>query len=156
LSYQIVANEIMSNHAAVDTRLETVSVYALFVRWLVTLHLLALAAQLASATAFAGGWATGAVVHIYNARVVGALGLLQAAAVLSLPAGRLKMPYRLFAVGVLIGEAIQLYFRSTHGFGLHVTTAIVIWAFSVAVSIKVWAPTWKLVSEEAHGRGIVR
>jgi len=146
----------MANHTAVETRFETVSTYALFIRWLVTLHLLALVVQLASAIAFAGGWATGALLHIHNARLVGALGLLQAGAVASLPAARLKMPYRLFAVGVLIGEAMQLYFRSTHGFGLHVTTAIVIWAFSVAVSIKVWAPTWKLVSDEAHGRGIVR
>ena len=146
----------MANHTAVETRLETVSTYALFIRWVVTLHLLALAAQLTSAIAFAGGWSMGALLHIYNARLVGALGLLQAGAVVSLPAGRLKMPYRLYAVGVLIGEAIQLYFRSRQGFGLHVTTAIVIWAFSVAVSIKVWAPTWKLVSEEADARGIVR
>ncbi len=138
----------MANHTAVETRFETVSTYALFVRWLVTLHLLALGAQLASAIAFAGGWATGALLHTYNARVVGALGVLQAAAVVSVPAGRLKTPYRLYAVGVLIGEAIQLYFRSSQGFGLHVTTAIVIWAFSVAVSIKVWAPTWKVVSSK--------
>jgi hypothetical protein len=146
----------MANHTAVETRLETVSTYALFIRWLVTFHLLALAAQLASAIAFAGGWATGALLHIHGARLVGALGLLQAAAVVSLPAGRLKTPYRLYAVGVLIGEAMQLYYRTTHGFALHVTTAFIIWAFSVAVSIKVWAPTWKLVSEEARGRGIVR
>jgi len=126
--------------------MKTVSPYALFVRWLVTLHLLALAIQLASAISFAGGWVTGALVHIHNARIVGALGLLQAVVILSLPASRLIKPYRLFAVGALIGEISQLFFHVSHGFGLHVTTAIVIWAFSVAVSIKVWAPTWKQAS----------
>lgn len=136
----------MANHTAVDTRSDTVSAYALFVRWVVTIHLLALAAQLASAIAFADGWTTGAVVHIHNARVVGALGLLQAGLIVSLPAGRLKTPYRLFAVVALIGEGAQLFFRIEHGFGLHVTTAILIWAFSVAVSIQVWAPTWKRAS----------
>ena len=131
---------------AVSTRSETRSAYALFVRWVVTIHLIALAFQLVSAISFAGGWATGAVIHIHNSRIVGALGLFQAALVASLPAARLKTPYRVYAVAALICEASQLYFGITRGLGLHVTTAILIWAFSVAVSIKVWAPTWKLAS----------
>jgi hypothetical protein len=132
--------------AAVDTSATPVSAYALFVRWLVTLHLIALAAQLASAISFVGGWAPGAMMHMHNARLVGVLGLLQAIVIVSLPAARLKTPYRVFAVAALVGEASQLFFGITHGFGVHVTTAILLWAFSVAVSIKVWAPTWKQAS----------
>jgi hypothetical protein len=136
----------MTTHTAIDTRPVTVSAYALFVRWLVTFHLIALATQLASAISFVGGWAAGAQIHIQNARIVAALGLLQAVVIASLPSQRLKTPYRLYAVAALLGEATQLYVQTTHGFGFHVTTAILIWACSVAVSIKVWAPTWKLAS----------
>src|SRR5215467_1483452 len=107
----------MTTHTAVDTRPVTVSAYALLVRWLVTFHLIALAAQLASAISFVGGWASGAQIHIQNARIVAVLGLVQAVMIASLPSARLKAPYRLYAVAALLGEATQLYLHTTHGFG---------------------------------------
>jgi hypothetical protein len=133
----------MPNHTAVDIPSESVSAYALFVRWVVTLHLLALAAQLASAISFVGGLAEAGLLHIYNARLVGVFGLWQAVVLVSLPASRLRRAHRWMAVGVLLAEGLQLYFRIAHGFAIHVTIAILVWAMSVALSIKVWAPTWK-------------
>lgn len=66
-------------------RSEALSLYALFVRWVVTIHLLALAAQLVSEISFAGGCTAAGIAHIYSARLIAAFGLLQAGVISSLP-----------------------------------------------------------------------
>jgi hypothetical protein len=123
-----------------------VSTHALLIRWGVTLHLLALAGQLALAIAFAGGVSRALAPHMHNAWTVAALGLIQTGLLLSAPRARLKVVHRLMAVAVVLGEASQIHFGTTSGLALHVTTAMLLWAFSLALSIKVWAPSWKLAA----------
>ena len=50
------------------------------------------------------------------------------------------------AIAVVVGEASQIYFGTTLGLAVHVTTAMLLWAFSLVLAIKVWAPTWKLAA----------
>jgi hypothetical protein len=136
----------MSNPTVTRTSTPAVSGYALLIRWVVTLHLLALAAQLAMAISFVGGAAPALPPHMKGAWAVAALGLVQAGLLLSVPATRLRNVHKLMAVAVVLGEVSQIHFGTTLGLALHVTTAMLVWAFSLTLSIKVWAPTWKLAA----------
>jgi hypothetical protein len=123
-----------------------VSKYALLVRWVVTFHLMALAAQLATAIFFVGGESQALAPHMKNAWAVAVLGLAQGALVASIrvPEAKLRTAHRLMAVAVVAGELMQLYFGTRLSLMVHVTTAMVLWGFSVAIAIKVWAPPWKM------------
>ena len=138
--------ETMLNHTVEGTPAQAVSTYALLVRWVVTLHLLVFVAQLATAISFVAGVARALSPHMHNAWAAVALGVLQAALLLRTPAARLRTPQRLMAIAIVIGEAAQIYFGTTLGLAVHVTTAMLLWAFSLVLAIKVWAPTWKLAA----------
>jgi hypothetical protein len=136
--------QAMLDDTVTGTPAQAISTYALVIRWVVTLHLLAFAAQLATAISFVAGVAGALFPHMHNAWAAMTLGLIQAALLLSVPAARLRLPYRLMAIAVVLGEAAQIHFGTTLGLAVHVTTAMLLWAFSLALAIKVWAPTWKL------------
>jgi len=138
--------QAMSNHTVTGTPAQAVSTYALLIRWVVTLHLLVFVAQLATAISFVAGVARALSPHMHDAWAAVTLGLLQAGLLLSTPAARLRIPHRLMAIAVVVGEASQIYFGTTLGLAVHVTTAMLLWAFSLVLAIKVWAPTWKLAA----------
>jgi len=136
----------MSNHTVAGTRIQAVSTYALLIRWVVTLHLLVFVAQLATAISFVAGVARALSPHMHSAWAAVTLGLLQAGLLLSTAAARLRTAHRFMAIAIVLGEASQIYFGTTLGLAVHVTTAMLLWAFSLALAIKVWAPTWKLAA----------
>ena len=123
-----------------------ISKYALFIRWVVTLHLIALAAQLATAIFFVGGEAHALAPHMKNAWTAAILGLAQAALLVTvrMPEAKLRTAHRVMAVAIVAGEAMQIHFGTRLGLAVHVTTAMLLWGFAVAIAIKVWAPPWKL------------
>ncbi|MGH8313688.1 MAG: hypothetical protein ACRETU_00870 [Steroidobacterales bacterium] len=136
----------MSSQAGPGTATAVISKYALLIRWVVTLHLMALAAQLATAIFVVGGEASALVPHMKNAWAVATLGVAQALLVVTVrvPETKLRIAHRVMAVAIVAGEAMQIHFGTTLSLAVHVTTAMALWGFAVAIAIKVWAPPWKL------------
>jgi hypothetical protein len=115
---------------------------ALVVRWLVSVHIASLLLQLVSAIAAVGGAAAAFHTHATNARLVAVAGLLQAIGVLSVGSPRAGWFVRTMAVAIPVVEAAQLYLGLGAGIAMHVTLAMVLWGFGLAIFIRVWAPSW--------------
>lgn len=114
---------------------------ALAQRWVVTLHMAALAAQVVFALLLLGGVAGMLQLHSVDAWVVLALGLIQAAVVVSLwPSG--SIPWKTAAALVLLAELAQIYFGRSGNLPTHVTLGTLLWGLSLALLIQVWAPNW--------------
>jgi hypothetical protein len=130
----------MPSHAA-EIAVRKASRVALVVRWIVSTHIALLLLQLVTAIAGAAGFVAVLHTHGTNARFVAASGVLQAIGLLS--AGpRAGWFVRTMAVVVAASEAVQLYLGLRAGIPTHVTLAMIVWALSVALFIRVWAPPW--------------
>jgi len=116
------------------------SIAALAQRWVVTTHMLALAAQVLFALLLLGGFAV-VQLHSSNAGVVLALGALQAiVAVASWPPG--GSLWKVAAVIVPLLEAAQIYLGRAGDLATHVTLGVILWGLALALLIQVWAPSW--------------
>lgn len=107
------------------------------------MHVFVLLVQLSSAVAFVAGWIGALPTHSANAWLVVGSGALQGILIVPLPAARLSHLLRGMSIAVPLTELVQVHFGSSYGMGTHVTVALFIWALSLALFIKVWAPTWK-------------
>jgi hypothetical protein len=136
----------MSKQTPLGNSAAVISKYALLIRWVVTLHLMALAAQLATAIFFVGGRAQALAPHMMNAWTVATLGIAQAALIVTVRVSeaKLRIAHRVMAAAIVAGEVMQIRFGTTLSLAAHVTTAMLLWGFAVAIAIKVWAPPWKL------------
>lgn len=117
---------------------------AMLARWLASAHLAAVLVQLALGVIFVAGWAGPIVHHAANGRFVAALGVAQALPILMLRNARVSLLTRSLAVGIVLGELSQIYFGLGRGLALHVTLGMLVWACSLAIFIRVWAPDWQL------------
>src|SRR5258708_1741739 len=118
----------------------TRSLGAIAQRWVVTLHMLALAVQIALALLLLLGSGT-LRAHSVNAWVVLSLGAMQAVSVV----GRWQSEGKLWKAAapiVVLAEMLQIHFGRTENLAAHVTLGTVIWALSLALLIQVWAPSW--------------
>lgn len=111
-------------------------------RWIVTVHMVAMAGQIVLAVLLLGGMSEALHLHSTNAWVVLALGVLQAAilTVLGWPTGGRVWPA---AAGlVVLAEAVQAELGRIGSLAAHVTLGTLIWGLSLALLIQVWAPNW--------------
>jgi hypothetical protein len=114
---------------------------ALAQRWVVTLHMAALAAQMVFALLLLGGVAGTLQLHSVGAWLVLALGLIQAVVVVSLWPSR-SIPWKAAAALVLLAELAQIYFGRSGNLPAHVTLGTALWGLSLALLVQVWAPNW--------------
>ena len=109
-------------------------------RWIVTLHMAALAAQVVFALLLLGGGSSAIQLHFTHSWVVLTLGALQAiVAISSWPGGSL---WKVAAALVVLAEITQIYLGRTGNLPAHVTLGTVLWGLSLALLIQVWAPGW--------------
>jgi hypothetical protein len=128
---QTIANQIAGDRSS----------GALAQRWIVTLHMAALAAQVVFALLFLGGRSEMVPLHSTNAWVVLGLGFAQGLSVVSSwPSG--GKFWKSAAVLVVLAEATQMYLGRAGSLAAHVTLGIVLWGLSLALLIQVWAPSW--------------
>jgi hypothetical protein len=132
----------MSGTTQAAAHVATASRFGSLIRWTVSLHLAVLLAQLATALAFAAGFVGAGVPHLRNAWIAGGCGILQAVLIMSRRWPGASVAFRSMAVAVAIGEAVQIYLGLRGGLAWHVTLAMLIWAFGIALFIRVWTPGW--------------
>ena len=135
--------EKMTNQATVANRgaMAERSLVALAQRWIVTLHMAALAAQVAFALLLLAGISGMLQLHSANAWVVLALGLLQAVTIMpGWPSG--SSLWKLAAGLVVLAEVAQIQLGRGASLPAHVTLGTVLWGLSLALLIQVWAPSW--------------
>ncbi len=114
---------------------------ALLQRGIISLHMVALAAQVILAVLFLGGEYRTLPLHALNAELVLALGVAQAVVVLfTWPSGQ-KL-WKPAAVLVVLAEVGQIQLGHAAELGAHVTLGTVLWGLSLALLIQVWAPNW--------------
>jgi len=126
---------------AAEIGLARASRTALVVRWIVSAHIGVLLLQLVLAIAAVAGAAVFHA-HAMNARLVAASGVLQAIGVLAVSSARAGWFIKTMAFAVAVGETTQLYLGLGGGMALHVTLAMTVWALSLAIFIRAWAPGW--------------
>jgi hypothetical protein len=119
---------------------------AMLARWLAFSHLAAVLLQLALGVAFAGGWAAPIMYHAANGWLVAALGSVQAVLIVTLRSPHVTLLMRVLVVGIVLGELAQIYFGLGRGLAMHVTLGMLVWACSLAIFIRAWAPDWQLAS----------
>lgn len=112
------------------------------VRLCVMLHVAAVAVQVAAAIAFVGGLGEMYELHRTNAWVVLGLGVVQAAAIIALAVRGMGRYFTIMAVLIPLGEALQIHLGRGAETAWHVSLAMLIWAFSVALLIRVANPAW--------------
>lgn len=117
---------------------------AMLARWLASAHLAAVLVQLALGVGFVAGWAGPSVHHAANGRLVAALGGAQAVLILMLRSARVTSLTRILVVGIVLGELSQIHFGLGRSLAAHVTAGMLVWACSLAIFIRVWAPDWQL------------
>jgi hypothetical protein len=135
--------ETMTNQATTAKRqaVSDRSLAALIQRWIVTLHMAALAAQVVLALLLLGGGVSAIQLHFTHSWVVLALGALQAIVVIpTWPTG--GSFWKVAAALVPLAEATQIYLGRTGNLSAHVTLGTVLWGLSLAILIQVWAPSW--------------
>ena len=111
-------------------------------RWIASLHVFALFAHMIAAIAFVSGVGSAYLVHMKLAWLVFGLGILQALAVMNPGLPRIERFYLLFAVIVVIGEALQLFVIPRGQLAYHVTVAMLVWGCTLAIYVRVLNPEW--------------
>jgi hypothetical protein len=117
---------------------------AMLVRWLASVHLAAVLVQLTLGVVFVAGWTAPIVYHAANGWLVATVGSAQALLILVLRHARATLLMRILAVVVVLGELSQIYFGLGGGLAMHVTLGMLVWACSLAIFIRAWAPDWLL------------
>lgn len=132
------SNQKIPNHCG--TRANK-SVAALVQRWIVTLHMAALAGQVVLSILLLLGVPGTLQGHSTNAWTVLALGLLQSVSVVSSwPSG--SRLWRLSAGVVALAEIVQIQLGRAVSVPEHVTLGTVLWGLSFGLLVQVWAPDW--------------
>ena len=111
-------------------------------RSVVILHVLALLVHMGAAISFAGGVASGYLVHRQLAWLVLGLGVLQALAVFNPALPKVHAMYRLFAALVVAGEILQLFVIPRGQLAYHVTVAMIVWGCTLALYVRLRDPEW--------------
>ena len=109
------------------------------VRWVASIHLVSLVAQVAAAPAFLAGYAAAFALHRANATVVLALGVVLALAALANGPKRTGPWLTLIAVAIPALEATQIWLGQSGQTAAHVLIGLTIWSLSIAFAVKVWA-----------------
>lgn len=112
------------------------------VRWSVSLHAVALAAQLAAMLAFLSGRPEGFFAHSGNAWIVLTLGAIQLLAVLACNAARADRFYTATALIIVLAEALEVYLGRSGLRFAHLTLAMIIWAFTLTLLIRTVTAAW--------------
>lgn len=112
------------------------------VRLCVMLHVAAVALQVAAALLFIGGFGEGFEIHRMNAWAVLGLGVVQALAIAAFAGSGMGKYFTTMALLIPVGEALQIYLGRGGETALHVSLAILIWAFSIALLVRVANPAW--------------
>jgi hypothetical protein len=109
------------------------------VRWVVTLHLLAVLAQLIAAVTFLLGYPLGYVIHSALGHVLYLFGICQAAAVIGVRSARQNSLTQWIAAAVPVAEGVQIYLAHTGLVAWHLTLGLLVWAGTLAIWIRVFA-----------------
>jgi hypothetical protein len=126
----------------VDAMIYPVTWSARAVRWIVSLHFVALLVQLTAMLTFLSGRPEGFFAHSGNAWLVLLLGALQLLAVLACSAARGDRFYTATAFVIVIAEALEVYLGRTGLRLAHVTLAMIIWAFALTLLIRTITAPW--------------
>lgn len=111
-------------------------------RLVVGLHLLALATQICIAVTFVSGVASAYAAHAQVAWVVLVLGVAQAIVIFNPARPPIHKMYVAAAGLVVAGELAQMFVIPRGVPVVHVTVAILVWGFSLAVFIRLLDPVW--------------
>jgi hypothetical protein len=110
-------------------------------RWVVSLHMAALAIQIVFAVLLLAGVSGMLQLHSINTWAVLTCGAIQTVVVvLSWPSG--STFWKPAAVVIPLAEMAQIYFGRSGNLPMHVTLGTVVWGVSLALLIQVWAPSW--------------
>jgi hypothetical protein len=112
------------------------------VRWSVSLHMLALALQLAAMLLFLSGFPQAFLVHSNNAWLVLMLGSLQLLTILACRPARGDRFYTGLAIAVAALEAIEIELGRNGLRFAHLTLAMIIWGLSLTVLIRTRTASW--------------
>ncbi len=109
------------------------------VRWVVSLHVLALLVQIAAAVALTSGWPEAFIVHATVGHLLFLLGICQGIAVMSVRSVR-QSPLTASMAGILpLPEALQIYLGHVGLLAWHLTLGLLIWGGALAIWIRVSA-----------------
>lgn len=124
------------------------------VRWVVSLHLLVVLAQLAAAVTFLSGRVGAYVVHATVGHALYWLGICQAIAVVGVRSARQNSLTRWIAAAVPVAEVLQIYLARSGLVAWHLTLGLLVWAGTLAVWIRVFARPDPPVSGGGRGAGV--
>ncbi len=111
-------------------------------RWIVTIHVLALAIQIAAAIFFVSGVGRLFFAHSSLSVAVCLMGVIQAIVLFIPISPKIGKMYLAFASIVAIGELAQLRVGPMGETALHVTLGMIIWGCSLAIFIRLLDPDW--------------
>jgi hypothetical protein len=137
----------------IGTRVMPRQVALTSVRWVVSLHLLLVLAQLAAAVTFLSGSAGAYVVHATVGHALYLLGICQAIAVVGVRSARQNPLTRWIAAAVPVAEVLQIYLARSGLVAWHLTLGLLVWAGALAVWIRVFARPDPPVSGGGPGAG---
>jgi hypothetical protein len=124
------------------------------VRWIVSIHLLVVLAQLAAAVTFLSGRAGAYVVHATAGHALYLLGICQAVAVVGVRSARQSPLTRWIAAAVPVAEVLQIYLARSGLVAWHLTLGLLVWSGALAVWIRVFARPDPPVSGGGPGAGV--
>jgi hypothetical protein len=124
------------------------------VRWVVSVHLLAVLAQLAAAVTFLSGRTGAYVVHATVGHALYLLGICQAIAVVGVRSARQNPLTRWLAAAVPVAEVLQIYLARSGLVAWHLTLGLLVWAGALAIWIRVFARPDSPVSGGGPGAGV--
>lgn len=113
------------------------------VRWSASLHVAALAVQLAAMLLFLSGMSKALLVHSLNAWIVLALGIVLLLAVLACRPARASGFFTAAALVIVIAEALEIHVAGSGAIFTHVTLAMIVWGLALSLLIRTATAPWQ-------------